>query len=102
MIGMNIDEGNTVVFLDLIKKAFDTVDQDILLRKLELHGMTRTALSLNPAYTNESKVVLVVINYDNYVCREISVVEFQRDQYLTWPLVVFNLYQRFAIQHALF
>ena len=48
---LNIDRGfvNAVVFLDL-KKAFDTVDHDILLRKLQYYGIRRTSLKWFASY----------------------------------------------------
>ena len=46
---------NLVVLIDL-KKAFDTVDHQILLRKLELYGIKAQALSLLKSYlTNRNK-----------------------------------------------
>ena len=46
---------NLVVLIDL-KKAFDTVDHQILLRKLELYGIKGQALSLLKSYlTNRNK-----------------------------------------------
>ena len=45
----NIDRGNinAVVFLDF-KKAFDTVDHDILLSKMNLYGIQEIAFAILP------------------------------------------------------
>ena len=54
---MNLDRKkfNLVVLIDL-KKAFDTVDRRILLRKLELYGIKRQALTLLKSYlTNRNQ-----------------------------------------------
>jgi hypothetical protein len=48
---VNMDEGliNGVVFLHL-KKAFDTVDHDIMIKKLEFYGIKNTALRWFTSY----------------------------------------------------
>ena len=48
---LNIDRGNAnaVIFFDL-KKAFDTVDHDILLQKLSSYGLQDKELSLFESY----------------------------------------------------
>ena len=60
----NIARGNVnaVVFLDL-KKAFDTVDQDILLSKMNLYGIQGTALDWFKSYlTNRTQQCLEILN----------------------------------------
>ena len=48
---VNIDSGllNGVIFIDL-KKAFDTIDHDILLRKLQIYGVDQSSLKWFQSY----------------------------------------------------
>ena len=58
---VNMDRGflNLAVFIDL-KKAFDTIDHQILLRKLQLYGVQGNSLNLLQSYmSNRSQVTLV-------------------------------------------
>ena len=56
-----MDKGliNGVVFLDL-KKAFDTVDHDLLIKKLEFYGIKNTALRWFISYLSNRKQVCKV------------------------------------------
>ena len=58
---VNMDKGliNGVVFLDL-KKAFDTVDHDILIKKLEFYGIKNNALRWFISYLSNRKQVCKV------------------------------------------
>ena len=51
-IHMDCGQYNLVVFLD-IKKAFDTVNHDILLKKLEMYGLGDSALALLRNYLTD-------------------------------------------------
>ena len=76
---MNIDKGliNGVLFLDL-KKAFDTVDHQILLSKLEVYGIRNQALSLFKSYLENRTQICVVEGIESEL-KKLYVV-FYRDQ----------------------
>ena len=65
----NIDRGNVnaVVFLDL-KKAFDTVDHDVLLAKLSLYGIQDSAYDWLKSYLNNRTQKCVVNGSLSKVC----------------------------------
>ena len=51
---LNIDNGliNAVIFIDL-KKAFDTIDHNIIIRKLSNYGVDQTALRWFQSYLSD-------------------------------------------------
>ena len=59
---VNMDRGlilNIAVFLDL-QRAFDTIDHDILLKKLDLYGLEKSDLNLLKSYlTNRTQMCFV-------------------------------------------
>ena len=60
---VNIDDGltNAILFIDL-KKAFDTIDHEILLSKLELYGFKGASLKLFRDYLSDRTQVTVINN----------------------------------------
>ena len=71
---LNIDDGltNTILFIDL-RKAFDTIDHEILLSKLELYGFKGVSLNLFREYLSDrTQDQVTVINNVNSETRFIS------------------------------
>ena len=60
---LNIDNGltNAILFIDL-KKAFDTIDHEILLSKLELYEFKHASLNLFQDYLSNRTQVTVINN----------------------------------------
>ncbi len=63
MVSINTDAGliNRVLFL-VLKKAFDTVDHQILIRKLELYGIKNSELAWFSSYLHGRTQVCGVNN----------------------------------------
>ena len=69
--GLDLGELVGIVFIDL-KRAFDTVDHDILCKKLELYGVQQRELSWFRSYLSNCKQFCRVKGFDSDV-REIEV-----------------------------
>ena len=63
---LNIDNGltNAILFIDL-KKAFDTIDHEILLSKLELYGFKGASLNLFRDFLSDRTQVTVINNVNS-------------------------------------
>ena len=68
LIKSNLDEGNYTcgVFLDL-QKAFDTVNRDILLRKLEHYGIRARANGWFASFLSSRSQFVTIDSYDSAI-----------------------------------
>jgi hypothetical protein len=60
---INIDKGllNGVIFID-IKKAFDTIDHTILLRKLRIYGIVENGIKFFESYLSNRNQLRCCVN----------------------------------------
>ena len=89
-IRKNLDEGNIGcgIFVDL-QKAFDTVEHDILLSKLEHYGIRGLANEWFKSYLSNRKQYVSINGYDS----NLADVKFGVPQgSVLGPLYIFNLY----------
>ena len=87
---LNINQGkyNLVVFLDL-RKAFDTVNHEIPLKKLEHYGVHRTELKWFTSYLRDRKQYTVVGATKSQLG---SISHGNASGFVSWATLVFSLY----------
>ena len=83
---------NLVVLLDL-KKAFDTVNHEILLHKFKLYGFGENALTLLTNYLMQRKQRCLV---NGMLSNQRTITCGTPQGSITWPSSVYYLYKRFA------
>ena len=87
---INMDRGqfNIAVFLDL-QKAFDTINHNILIKKLDLYGLQKRALNLLGSYLENRFQMCTVTAY----CLKKSSYLWDPPRFNSWATSVSNLYK---------
>jgi hypothetical protein len=75
------------VFLDL-SKAFDTVNHDILIKKLEFYGLPGLANKWFSSYLSNRRQFVCV---DNILLDELTISCGVPPSFSSWPVAIFNL-----------